>query len=81
MNTPITAADPRYVDPAEWRQVVAAWGAGGLLNALEELSKRSGDRTPPAVLDAGMALRRLLVDVGLDDGRAPLAADAWRDEP
>ncbi|TFV52654.1 hypothetical protein [Blastococcus sp. TF02A-35] len=60
---------------------MAAWRAGGLLNALEELSKRSGDSTPLAVLDAGMALHRLLVDVGLADGRAPLAADAWREEP
>lgn len=88
MTAPFPPYDPAsdlarcYVDPAEWRAVVAAWGAGGFVNALDELAKRSGDCTPPSVLAAGAALLRLLTDVGLAPGDGtPDAADAWRVEP
>lgn len=87
MSAPFPPYDPAEdlarmrVEPDEWRRVVAAWGAGGLVNALDGLAKRSGDSTPPAVLDACRALLRLLTDVGLSTGWSPLAAEAWRAEP
>lgn len=87
MTAPFPPYDPAAdraalaVDPAEWRAVVAGWGVGGLVNALDELAKRSGDSTPPAVLGASVALLRLLVVLGVADGRAPLAAQVWRAEP
>lgn len=69
------------VNPEEWRQMLARWAVGSLHRELDDLAKRTGDRTPEAVLDVLLALQRLLADLGLDGTRSPLAAQVWRGEP
>ena len=69
------------VDPDEWRQLPARWGAGALYRELHDLAKSTGDDTPATVLAVLHTLRRLLVDLGLEDPQAAWAAGVWRAEP
>jgi hypothetical protein len=69
------------VGPDTWRQLPARWGAGALYRELDDLAKSTRDDTPATVLAVLHTLRRLLVDLGLEDPPAAWAAGVWRAEP
>lgn len=81
MSAPLPSFERAHVDQDEWREVVARWAVGSFLNELEELTKRTGDDTPEAVLSVLLATQRLLKELGLRDGRPPHAQRVWRCEP
>ncbi|WP_367646023.1 hypothetical protein [Paenarthrobacter ureafaciens] len=59
----------------------AAWGLGGVINALDEIQKADTDNIPSEVREAGLALAEALEALDLCTSKAPLAADVWREEP
>jgi hypothetical protein len=62
------------------RKLAAAWAVGGLVNALDEAGKPYG-HLPPAAHRLAAAARDLLDELGITDGRHPLAADVFRERP
>lgn len=61
----------------EWREVVARWAVGSFHRERGDLAKRTEDRTLAAVIQVLFAVQRLLADLELLSGRAPLSAQVW----
>jgi hypothetical protein len=75
-SQPVWQALPR-LDGLQRLAVVHRLGA--LVNAIEDLAKPCGpDALPASVLDLAAAARRVVEDdLGIADGRHPLAAEVW----
>lgn len=71
---------PRPAFRHEWRALAAAWGFGGICNAVDALALPDPESAPEHVIEAARLLRFVAEDLGLT-GDHPLASDVWRDEP
>jgi hypothetical protein len=58
----------------------ACWAVGSLHRELDDLAKRTGNRTPEAVIEVLFSLQRLLASLGLRDRWSPYAQQVWRCE-
>lgn len=64
------------------RILAADWGVGGLVNAIDNVSKQHGQaEVPPAATRAADALLALLHDLGIDRPDVRGAAAIWRVRP
>lgn len=64
------------------RALVATWGLGGVVNAIDQVAKQHGtSEMPPWAMRAAAALLALISELGLDQADALTASDVWRGRP